>query len=82
MSQLRLRTVDYEIDYDGTSRFTLYYVRGRAEAHVDVEMSINDGITAECRELTASHPMDELVLEEHAEEFVQEHGGGFGRVEA
>jgi len=82
MSTLQLRSADYALDHDGTHRITLFYVQGNAEAYVDVEMSINDGITASCRELTASHPMDEIVLEEHAEEWAEEHGGALGRVEA
>ena len=77
---LRLNQVRHEVDYDGTARLKLNYIQGREEANVTVTMSVNDGISAKCETLDADSLMDEILLEEHAAEFAEEHGSAFGEV--
>lgn len=77
---LRLNNVRHEVDYDGTDRYDLHYIQGREEARVTVTVS-DDEATAECETLEADSLMDEILLEEHAEDFAEEHGSAFGEID-
>lgn len=77
---LRLNNVRHAVDYDGTERFEIDYIQGRYEAHVTATKHTDGTVEASCHELPADSVMDEIVIEEHAEEFVSEHGSAFGEV--
>lgn len=79
MTGYKLRQVKHETGMNGDEIFFLHYHRGRDEATVTVTKTVK-GVTAECEELPADSRMDEMVLEELAEEFVNEYGTAFGDV--
>jgi len=78
---LRLNNVRHEVDYDGTHRFQLTYIQGREEARVTAKLNEDGTAEAECETLDADSLMDEIVLEEHAHHFAEEHGRAFGEVD-
>lgn len=80
---LRLNQVRHAVDYDGSSQFELNYIAGDREVNVDARASINDGIevTVNREAVTETDEALHEAVREHAEEFVSEHGTGFGEVD-
>ena len=80
MTTTRLTQAKAYRNTDQMATYELHYIRGGDEASVRVT-DTGDEVAATCRELPADSHMDEIVLEEHAEQWAREHGRAMGNIE-